>query len=440
MTDNSHSVRLRYGKGLRARFTINAPDEATAKRRERKLREVAEMLMRAGQHAHALEILTAAAGAATDADFGGFVKIAEELCEQSPHMKRAAQARTLTFQDLGERWTSGDLHREYPDQIKIKRTAEHDAGRLEAHVYPVIGGIKVAALTLDDAQEVMRRLPSELTSTTRRHIGHLVVRLMNLAVWPLRIRESSPLPAGFLPQRGPRKALAYLYPDEDRRLLEAVNVPFCYRLLWGFLCREGMREGEAFGLTWGDLDLRRGMVRLDKNKTDDPRAWTLDPGVARALTAYKALLRAEAGSAELVFVDPQGRRHSAFGAAALLRSHLEAIGLKRERPELFESTEHRKQIRVHDLRGTFVTLSLANGQSEAWVSARTGHESSTMLNAYKRTANSFQELDAGVLVPLDFGLPELRGTTAAGGVGHGWASVSRNSEKNGRPQGDSNLL
>ena len=73
----------------------------------------------------------------------------------------------------------------------------------------------------------MRALPTALTSLTRRHIGHLVVRLLNLAVWPLRLLPASPIPPGFLPQRGARKALAYLYPDEDRRLNECTDVPFC---------------------------------------------------------------------------------------------------------------------------------------------------------------------------------------------------------------------
>ena len=85
-----------------------------------------------------------------------------------------------------------------------------------------------------------------------------------------------------------------------------------------------------------------------------------------------------------------------------------------------------------------MTLSLANGRSEAWVAARTGHESRTMINRYRPTASSFQEINAGALVDLDLGLPELRGTTAAGGVGHGWAITSRNVEKRRRPQGDSN--
>jgi hypothetical protein len=50
------------------------------------------------------------------------------------------------------------------------------------------------------------------------------------------------------------------------------------------------------------------------------------------------------------------------GLADLLRSHLKMIGLDKERPELFTSTDTRRRIRVHDLRATFITLSLANGK------------------------------------------------------------------------------
>jgi hypothetical protein len=39
-------------------------------------------------------------------------------------------------------------------------------------------------------------------------------------------------------------------------------------MLYGVVAREGMRSSEAFRMTWGDLDLERGAVRLDVNKTD----------------------------------------------------------------------------------------------------------------------------------------------------------------------------
>ena len=79
-----------------------------------------------------------------------------------------------------------------------------------------------------------------------------------------------------------------------------------------------------------------------------------------------------------------------------------------KRPELFKRTETRLPIRVHDLRATFVTISLANGKSEAWIADRTGHKSSSMINKYRRKARQAKELGLGELTPLDQAIPELR--------------------------------
>ena len=42
-------------------------------------------------------------------------------------------------------------------------------------------------------------------------------------------------------------------------------------------------SGELAALRFRDLDLDRGYIALDENKTDDPRGWALDPHVASAL-------------------------------------------------------------------------------------------------------------------------------------------------------------
>ena len=58
---------------------------------------------------------------------------------------------------------------------------------------------------------------------------------------------------------------------------------------------------------------------------------------------------------------------------------------------------------------TFVTVSLANGKTEAWIGDRTGHRSSTMINRYRRQARTHRELDLGELKPLVDAIPELAG-------------------------------
>ena len=208
--------------------------------------------------------------------------------------------------------------------------------------------------------------------------------------------------------------MASLYPEEDRRLMASTAVPLEYRLLWGWFTREGMRESEALALRWSDLDLKRGAVRLEKNKTNDARSWALSPGVAAALKAYKERYRADAKPDELVFVDEHGATFDALSLPKTLREHLETIGIKAERPELFTTTDCRMMIRVHDLRGTFVTVALANGRSESWISDRTGHKSSQMIAKYKRPSRTFEELGLGELVALDQAIPELRSRPTTG--------------------------
>jgi hypothetical protein len=91
----------------------------------------------------------------------------------------------------------------------------------------------------------------------------------------------------------------------------------------------------------------------------------------------------------------------------LLRTHLERIGLHKERPELFKTTNERHQVRVHDLRASFVTIKLANDWTETQVQDRTGHTSSIMINRYRRLKRHFEELAIGDFAPLNEALPEL---------------------------------
>src|SRR5262249_45300894 len=116
------------------------------------------------------------------------------------------------------------------------------------------------------------------------------------------------------------------------------------------------------------------------------RAWALDAGVRRALAAYKKRFYPDAPDTALVFVDAQGRPLAAYDGAGEFRADLDTAGVRRA--ELHKSTAERMAFRVHDLRGTFVTLNLAAGKSESWISDRTGHKSSQMIALYKRTART----------------------------------------------------
>ena len=53
----------------------------------------------------------------------------------------------------------------------------------------------------------------------------------------------------------------------------------------------------------------------------------------------------------------------------------------------------------------FITIALANGRSETWVTDRTGHESSNQINGYHQQARAAAELSLGQWTPLDVAIP-----------------------------------
>ncbi|MBE7483191.1 MAG: site-specific integrase [Polyangiaceae bacterium] len=195
------------------------------------------------------------------------------------------------------------------------------------------------------------------------------------------------------------------YPDEDAKLSACTDISILDRLAFGILGREGLRASELRELAWREVDLDRGTIALDVNKTDDPRSWVLDPGVLRALRLWQKLFHEDAQPDEFILVH-DGCRFDLNKLAKRLRDALKRARVQRE--ALFSQSEQRMHLRAHDLRGTFVTLALADGKTETWVADRTGHKSSAMINRYRRAARSAAELHLGWLRPLDRLIPELR--------------------------------
>ena len=143
---------------------------------------------------------------------------------------------------------------------------------------------------LELVEKVQAALPPvspTFTRASRRQVLQAIHRLLVLAAYPAKLISASPFRRDFCRRSASDKAKTYLYPDEDARLMACADVPLVTRLCYGILIREGFRVSELLGLTWSDVDLDRGVVVLDENKTDDPRSWILDPGVVEALRRWK---------------------------------------------------------------------------------------------------------------------------------------------------------
>jgi integrase len=255
-----------------------------------------------------------------------------------------------TFSEIAKRWTSSELAQEWPDHVKTKDLTE-DERKIKFLNELDVGGMKFGDLPLsrfklDHAEAAMRQLPkSAKRPATRRHYAQCIARVLALAVYPLRLIPRNPLPKGFMPKAGKPPGFSYLYPAEDAALMACKTVPLAERLLFGFLAREGMRAGAALRLAWNDLDLDRGVITLDRNKTDEARAWALDAGVVAALSALRK--EREPAGETAVFLDAEGNPFEIHELARRLRQQLWEAKVRRS--ELHTKGENRGRLRVHDL-------------------------------------------------------------------------------------------
>ena len=414
-TASGYFAQFSIGGGKRKGVILRTcHDEETALRRKLAIAGLVARL-RDGGYPGMLPNVIRDAGAADEEEFRKIARVVERVVtgkEPGLAQRHTARRDGITVAELAKLWTTGELAEQYPDHVKLKKAKQIASDtRLFAWFSKIrlpdgvlFGDRPVAAVTLDDLDHAMGALPKTARSSeTRRHYAQTLRKLLVYAVYPLRLLPTLPIPKGWLPKAYSDRAKAWLYPNEDLLLMRCREVPLARRLLYGVLVREGLRVSEALGLTWPDVDLDRGVLRLDTNKTDDPRSWALGEDVARALDAWRKLRGKKAEKIPRLF--PRELVGHPTDLARLLREGLTLAGVKR--PELTEPKPGRLLLRAHDLRGSFVTLALAAGRTEAWVTDRTGHRSSQMIYLYKRASRTAAELGLGWLAPLDEAIPEL---------------------------------
>jgi integrase len=142
----------------------------------------------------------------------------------------------------------------------------------------------------------------------------------------------------------------------------------------------GLRAGELIGLQWGDIDFRGKFLsvkrtftrgRVEGTKTGKHRRVDMSDAVLQELTALKKKRYEEQlalGSNEIpqwVFCNREG-------------NPLEYYNLKHRHFEKCLEAAKLRRIRFHDLRHTFASLLIQNGESLAYVKDQLGHSSIKM--------------------------------------------------------------
>lgn len=385
----NHYAVARYGRGKQLELRLpNARDEDDALERSRIIAEAIDSFMRIGRR----DLVDRWARELASANDTKLPKVQLAIAKIVSGEKSVAITGDILFRELSRRYTEGELAKSYPDHIRAK-DYDDDKSRLRLYILPLAGDVPVRAFTMNHANRVMQSLPP-MASSNRRHVAQIMHRLLKLAVFPLQLREHSPLPAGWLPKINKKERLHYscLFPKEEARLLGYAEASEAFRLFCGVLDREGMRLSELLDCEWSHWGDDCRTFLATKTKTDDPRMWAVREDTARAMRIWREKKGTE--MPPFAYLAAMDRTK----IAALFRDTLKAAGVTRA--ELFATTKHTAKLRAHDMRATFVTLSLAEGKTDTWIRDRTGHKSTAMIDRYRRHARQLAELNVGSLVDL----------------------------------------
>lgn len=383
--------------------SLGAPG-ARKKLAEARLADIVAMrdaLVAVGRGAQAEYLMRKAGAAASDPELFAIAISAANVVMTRPSQPTTAADKFKTWGQLADGWVTGELARLYPNAGYAKKTSEEtDKPRVE-FLKQFIGDVPLGTFCDDDYWRAMRQVqakPGVDTVTTFKAYAQVLRRVLKIAVelkripaWPLGATCKLPkVPKGEAP------VFPFLYPEEYVRLVRFEGLSFEYRVLYGFVIREGLRIGEASRIRWEHLSrLPNGRWLIDVPQTKSGRAlnFVLNKGTGEALAELRRRMPGEAGPFAWLSANQIKR------AAEKLRDHVEKSGTTRER--LLFSNGRLRRLREHDLRSTFVTWCKLAGVDNETISQHTGHESSTMIARYNRSKATLEHLGLAPYLPLD---------------------------------------
>jgi integrase len=282
-----------------------------------------------------------------------------------------------SFTVYAERWLKdGEKARKASTQRFYRVT-------LALYITPTMGPLQVGSIARAHCRELIAKCrEKKLKVTTLYGIQRTLSAVLSQAVEDGLLTANPAFRMGKYVRRGDesRREITPFTKAEAERFLKIVERKFSdFYVFFLMALRTGMRLGELLAVQWGDLDLTERFVEVRRNvvcgKITTPKnhqrrrvdlSLTLTHALERRFTAAKAAaLKAGEPMAPWVFPNRDG----GFLDADNVRRRVFAPALRKSKL---------RHVRIHDLRHTFASHLIQNGESLAYVRDQMGHASITL--------------------------------------------------------------
>ncbi|HEP6737605.1 TPA: site-specific integrase [Streptococcus pyogenes] len=291
-----------------------------------------------------------------------------------------------TFKELSHLWLET-----YKLTVK-PQTYDATVTRLNRHIMPTLGNMKVDKITASDIQMLINRLSKYYVNYTA--VRSVIRKVLQQGVL-LGLIDYNSARDIILPRKQPnaKKKVKFIDPSDLKSFLEHLETSQHKRynlyfdaVLYQLLLSTGLRIGEACALEWGDIDLENGTIAINKTynknlkflstaKTQSGnRVISVDKKTLRSLKLYQMRQRQlfnEVGArvSEVVFATPTRKYFNASVRQSALDTRCKEAGIER--------------FTFHAFRHTHTSLLLNAGISYKELQYRLGHANISMtLDTY----------------------------------------------------------
>ena len=308
-------------------------------------------------------------------------KAHEKLREVEDQLRRGVfipDERIPPFKEVAQDWL------EYKKPNVRASSLKMYEGHLKHH-FSAIDPLKVNRITTVTVEKfILSKQDAGMNITTLRKLIVTFNQVMNYAVRHQYIVYNPVRDAERPRDQGATKkaTIRVLGPVEINKLLEAEK-DFKYRTLFMLAIMSGARQGELLGLKWSDVDWVNSQIKIQRtfNKGQWYRPKTknsirkIDLGRAMSQQLRKWRMACPISDLDLMFPNKVGKPLcQSHMLSRYFRPALKAAGLER--------------IRFHDLRHTYASLLIDQGENVKYIQTQLGHHSPTMtLDVYAHLMN-----------------------------------------------------
>jgi integrase len=306
------------------------------------------------------------------------------LAEQALQAIRGDIVRgSFKLRRIEERKTFAEMAEEYMTEKAGKRSLGRDKTSL-SNLAPVFGQKPLHLVTKRDIEAYSRERASKVKGATVNRELALLRHLFNIAI-DKGYTDINPARGFKKFPEAPWRHKFFFSESEIEKLISA-SAPHLRPIL-AVAFGTGLRKGDILGLKWADVDLDRGIISIQMQKTGEPIEIPLIPMIRDLLGEMKS----RAASSLFVFsLGPSGQAigdiKTAF-RAALRRSGLIAKGY-----------------RFHDIRRTFARMLYNQGVILTKIQRLLGHRS--VLTTERYLGVKFEETREAILM-LDWPLSRV---------------------------------